>query len=276
MQSVQVGGFTTTYEKIGTGPLLVLLHGWANTWEAWLPIVPPLADHFTLIIPNLPGFGDSEGPQDGWSTYQYAVWLSEFLSTIQKIYPNRHLFVAGHSFGGKMASLYEAAHFSPHIDRLVLIDASGIPVKLTPKQRTIKLAARVTPSSVKTAVSGKLRTGAYTAFGASGDYLRASAAQQKTLRKILSEDLTNDLSKIETPTLLIWGDHDTETPRSAGNIFHKQISRSALNIYESGHFPHHYHAVRVASDITHFLQRRHDPIEHARIPTNERTSRIRS
>ena len=83
MLSVQVGGLTTKYEKIGAGPLFVLLHGWANNWEAWLPIVPALADRFTLIIPDLPGFGGSEGPQNGWTTLEFAHWLSGFLSAMQ-------------------------------------------------------------------------------------------------------------------------------------------------------------------------------------------------
>ncbi len=260
MQSVQVGGFTTTYEKIGSGPLLVLLHGWANTWEAWLPILPPLADHFTLIIPNLPGFGESQGPVDGWSTAEYAAWLSEFLKAIQKTHPNRHLFIAGHSFGGKIASYYESAHLSPHIDKLILIDASGIPGKLTPKQRAIRLAANATPQSLKSVVSGTLRSSVYKQFGASSDYLNADASLQKTLRKILSENLTEDLAKIEVPTLIIWGKNDKETLISAGNIFHTQIQGSILKVYAAGHFPHHDHAVQVAGDIIQFLHHQHELI----------------
>lgn len=47
------------YARIGKGPALILIHGWTNNWEGWLPLVPFLQKSFTLYILDLPGFGDS-------------------------------------------------------------------------------------------------------------------------------------------------------------------------------------------------------------------------
>ncbi len=256
MHSLQVGGLKVSYQKVGKGPLLVLLHGWANTWEAWLPIIPELSDKYTLILPDLPGFGQSEGPQEGWSTQHYSLWLSEFMNTILNQDQSKEWFIAGHSFGGKIAANYCAQAIEPLPKKLILIDASGIPGVLTSKQRALKLMANVTPPFLKKTVGQVLRSKIYKAFDADTDYLVANGSQKKTLRMVLMEDLTHDLEKIEVPTLILWGNDDPATPISAGEIFHKQIEGSEMKVFEAEHFPHHQHPEDVVKVIRAFLEKK--------------------
>jgi pimeloyl-ACP methyl ester carboxylesterase len=54
------------YVTGGTGPVLVLLHGGFQTWRTWRQIMPTLAEHFTLVAPDLRGIGDSSHPQEGY------------------------------------------------------------------------------------------------------------------------------------------------------------------------------------------------------------------
>ena len=61
----QVDGVTFHYLTAGTGPAVVLLHGYAETSAMWKPLVPKLAGRFTVIAPDLPGIGDSSIPEDG-------------------------------------------------------------------------------------------------------------------------------------------------------------------------------------------------------------------
>ncbi len=260
MQSLQVGDIQVSYQKVGQGPLLVLLHGWANTWEAWMPIVPELADNFTLIIPDLPGFGQSVGPDDGWSTHQYTLWLQTFLRLLLKEHPRKSLFLAGHSFGGKIAALYASLDLAPHVDKLVLIDASGIPGKLTSKQRVLKLMSLATPPFLKHTVKQALRSRIYKTFDADSDYLNANTAQKNTLRKVLPENLKTDLPRIETPTLILWGRNDPATPLSAGKLFHTLIPASELKLFDAEHFPHHQHPEQAANTIISFLSKETSPI----------------
>ena len=65
-RSADVGGLQIHYLTAGKGPALVLLHGYAETSRMWRPIMPVLAEKFTVIAPDLPGIGDSDIP-DGRS-----------------------------------------------------------------------------------------------------------------------------------------------------------------------------------------------------------------
>lgn len=254
MHSDQVGNLSITYEKIGTGPLLILLHGWANTWEAWLPVLPYLADHFTLIIPDLPGFGKSQGPQNGWTTLEYAAWLHEFILFIRQRYHLHEPFsIAGHSYGGKLAAVY-CSQFTPIPDKLILIDASGIPSRLSITQQILHLSSKLIPNTIKQRFTLSSRERVYQLFGAETDYIHATPWQQKTLSLILSENIEKDLDCISSPTLLIWGSRKKFPPLLHGEKFHQHIRSSILKVYDSGHFPHHEYAKDVASDMISFLK----------------------
>ena len=61
----EVDGLQLHYLTAGHGPALILLHGYAETSLMWRPIIPVLAERFTVIAPDLPGIGDSGIPADG-------------------------------------------------------------------------------------------------------------------------------------------------------------------------------------------------------------------
>ena len=71
----------------------------------------------------------------------------------------------------------------------------------------------------------------------SSDYIKLSKSMRATFSNIVNEDLTPYLSKINVPTILIWGDQDKETPLEFGKIMEQNIKDSALIIFENaGHF----------------------------------------
>ena len=59
-------GITINYVRGGTGPTLVLLHGYPQTWYMWRHVMPTLAEHYTVIVPDLPGAGGSDAPPTGY------------------------------------------------------------------------------------------------------------------------------------------------------------------------------------------------------------------
>ena len=65
MRTATVDGITLQYLSAGHGPAIVLLHGYAETSRMWRPLMPRLAEHFTVIAPDLPGIGGSDIPKDG-------------------------------------------------------------------------------------------------------------------------------------------------------------------------------------------------------------------
>lgn len=70
-----VDGVRMHYVTGGTGPPLVLLHGWPQTWFAWRGIMPALAERYTVYALDLPGLGDSEGSPTGYDKATVARYV---------------------------------------------------------------------------------------------------------------------------------------------------------------------------------------------------------
>ena len=108
------------YVRAGQGPAVVLLHGWPQSWWEWRHVIPALAEHFTVIAPDLRGLGDSSRPLDGYDkkTVGEDVWrlLSEHLGIDQ-------FHLIGHDWGGPTAYALAARHQAA-VRRLVIVDVS--------------------------------------------------------------------------------------------------------------------------------------------------------
>ncbi len=251
MAFLQASGLQTYYEQVGKGPSLILLHGWANTWEAWLPIIPLLSDHFTLLIPDLPSCGKTETPKSGWSTKDHARWLEAFITNSKFQIPNSKFFIAGHSFGGKILLEYCAGNYQPQSQKLILIDASGIPNILNYKQKIVQELAFFIPDFFKNKLPTAIKSKIYNAVDS--DYAYANDFQKQTLRIILKEDYTSKLAAIAQPTLLLWGKDDSATPLWQAESMHGLIPLNQLHTFAAGHFPHHQFPKKVSEDICRFL-----------------------
>ena len=68
-----VDGIKLHYLAAGNGPVVILLHGYTQTSRMWKPLIPRLADRFTVIAPDLPGIGDSDIPKDGLDMKNAAI-----------------------------------------------------------------------------------------------------------------------------------------------------------------------------------------------------------
>ncbi len=64
-QTANIDGVELHYLTAGDRAPLILIHGYAETSRMWKPIIPALAERFTVIAPDLPGIGDSSIPADG-------------------------------------------------------------------------------------------------------------------------------------------------------------------------------------------------------------------
>ncbi len=114
----EVDGLKLHYLSAGHGPNVILLHGYAETSRMWRPLIPRLAEHFTVIAPDLPGIGDSEIPKDGLDMKSAAVRIHD-LALALGIEKAR---VVGHDIGLMVAYAY-AAQFPSETEKLVLMDA---------------------------------------------------------------------------------------------------------------------------------------------------------
>src|SRR4029077_20704000 len=64
-RTAEIDGVKLRYTTGGHGPALILLHGYAETSRMWTPVLPLFGEKFTVIVPDLPGIGDSAVPSNG-------------------------------------------------------------------------------------------------------------------------------------------------------------------------------------------------------------------
>src|ERR1700727_1986576 len=80
--TAEIDGAKLHYMTAGHGPTLILLHGYAETSLMWKPIIPVLAEHFTVIAPDLPGIGDSEIPTEGLDMKNAAIRIHNLAKSL--------------------------------------------------------------------------------------------------------------------------------------------------------------------------------------------------
>lgn len=85
----------------GSGPLLLLLHGFPEFWYSWREQIPVLAEHFTVVAPDLRGYNDSDKPPR-ISDYTTEVLVEDVVQLIHS-FGYEHAVVAGHDWGGAIA-----------------------------------------------------------------------------------------------------------------------------------------------------------------------------
>lgn len=223
------------YQKLGNGKNLIMLHGWKQDVSSFHQVSQELKKHFTLWLIDLPGFGRSENPKIDFSVSDYAEIIAGFIKENKIDKPS----LLGHSVGGRIGIVL-ASSYPEILNKLILEDSAGI----RPKRDLLKFIFYPIAKSFKYLMPNflNLKTRIRHKFykNLESDYLNAGKLTG-TLTNILKEDLTPNLSKIKTPTLIIWGDKDLgqeSSPRNA-KIMYQKIPFSKLEfIKDSGHFPH--------------------------------------
>lgn len=232
---VIVQNLSTEYQDCGTGRVILLLHGWKDSLATFDALVPYLAENFRVVRLDLPGFGATQFPQSNWNLESYAQFVEAFIAKLQlDVYA-----LVGHSFGGRIA-IKGVSEKKILPKKLILIASAGIITQKTIAKRIIRFATKignmvffVPPLSFfKTSVRKRL----YALLGS--DYETAGALQPIFLN-VIDEDLQKAASTIKIPTLLIWGQKDTQTPLAYADTFNKSIIDSKLEVIPDGtHFVH--------------------------------------
>ncbi|MDB6077318.1 MAG: alpha/beta hydrolase fold protein [Akkermansiaceae bacterium] len=117
-KTAEVNGVKIHYMTGGSGPVVVLLHGYAETSHMWVPAMPQLAANHTVIVPDLRGAGDSGKPATGYDKKNMAVDIHDLVTSLGY----KQARVAGHDIGLMVAYAY-AAQFPQETEKLVLMDA---------------------------------------------------------------------------------------------------------------------------------------------------------
>jgi pimeloyl-ACP methyl ester carboxylesterase len=121
-KTAQVNGVTLNYATGGTGPAVVLLHGYPETWYMWRKVMPALAEHYTVIAPDLRGSGGSDAPATGYDKAALAEDIHQLLLALGHA---DQVSLVGHDIGGIVSYAYTAAHRAS-VRRLTVIEAPQI------------------------------------------------------------------------------------------------------------------------------------------------------
>jgi pimeloyl-ACP methyl ester carboxylesterase len=115
-----LGDVQLHYVAAGVGPVVVLLHGWPQSWYVWRYVLPELAKTYRVIAPDLRGLGDSSRPLEGYDkkTIAHDIWrlLHDHLG-------HEQCMLVGHDWGGPTAYAMEAAH-PEAVRRLAVLDVT--------------------------------------------------------------------------------------------------------------------------------------------------------
>lgn len=239
--TINIRNININYIQYGSGSDAVLLHGWGQNIAMMKPIGDRLQKNHRITILDFPGFGESEEPKTALTVYDYCEILEELLKKLKVKKP----VIMGHSFGGRIAIIYASRN---EVEKVVLFGSPCIRKEVKPS-----LKLRMLKSLKKIPGINKLEGFAKNHMG-SRDYKNASEIMKKILVNVVNEDLSECAKKINVPTLLIWGDRDTEAPVEDAKELEKIIPDAGLIVLpNSTHYAYLENLPQVINILNNFL-----------------------
>ena len=248
--NIAVFGQKIMYYDMGSGPVLVLVHGFGSEARFdWGNVLTPLAAHHRVIALDQIGFGASDKPFIDYSVQTWVDFLGEFLRRLQI-----HEFtLAGESLGGWISALYTIESLAPantgpdalpQPQRLILEDAAGMSTEhIGNRNMPIPIAgtladahgvaivfhdkSRVTEEVVREAWEMKMK--------ANDGFTERSLWNNP---RVAGEAVKDRIATITVPTLVVWGGNDELVPLEQGRAYAAGIPGAKLAIIpECGHAP---------------------------------------
>jgi pimeloyl-ACP methyl ester carboxylesterase len=271
---VTIHGYRRAYVKAGSGPALLLIHGIGDSSDSWRPVFEQLAEHYTVIAPDLLGHGRSEKPRADYSVAGFANGMRDLLSVLEV----DRVTVVGHSLGGGVAAQF-AYQFPDRCERLVLVGSGGVGRTVSPLLRAAALPGievlmpflGLPPIRFASRLGADLLRLFDTALGRDAEEILAvfdalpnTEARMAILRTLRSSVDWNGqvITMVDraylaegVPTLIVWGRRDAIIPLGHGRLIHTVMPGSRLEIFdEAGHFPHHTDPVRFVRVLCEFME----------------------
>jgi haloacetate dehalogenase len=116
-QAVRANGVRLNVWTAGEGPPLLLLHGYPQTGQMWRKLTPHLINQFSVVCPDLRGYGDSDKPRDGYDKRTMARDMAELMRALG----HQKYMVVGHDRGARVAHRLALDH-AQAVTRLAVLD----------------------------------------------------------------------------------------------------------------------------------------------------------
>lgn len=235
---------------------VIFLHGLSDSWHSFESVLAHLPASVHAFAISQRGHGDSKAPLSGYTPKDFAGDVAAFMK--QKNI--RSAFIAGHSMGGVNAQRFVLDY--PHMVKgVILIDTDpsfkdnpGMPEFF---QQSLQLEGEIDREFMddfqRSTLSNPIDSAYYELLVDEGMKVPLHVFKQ-ALTGLMEVDYTNDLKRITVPTLIMWGEKDSMTPRHAQDAFIKQINNARMIVYEdTGHALHWQEPKRFAKDLVAFL-----------------------
>jgi pimeloyl-ACP methyl ester carboxylesterase len=234
MPLIELDDATIGYERVGSGPPLLLLHGGASNHREWRYQLEGLSDAFTVVAWDAPGCGASSDPLPSFRMPEYASRLAAFIEALGLDHP----FVLGLSWGSTLA--LELYRHRPDLPAGLILTAAyaGWAGSLSPDEVARRLETNLSDLDALTP-EALVRTWVPSLFTPEAptdvveDYVATMASFHPAgirpmLNAIAEADLRDVLPTIGVPTLLLYGERDQRSPLPVAEAIHDAIPGSTL------------------------------------------------
>lgn len=253
-----VFGQKIQYVDVGSGPVVVLLHGLGGNSSNWAFNFAALSAKYRVIAPDQIGFGRSDKPLINYRVGTYADFLDKFLDGLGV----ERASLVGNSMGGWIAALY-ALKYPKRVEKVVLVDAAGF---APPKEFDLSALAGLNPSTREQAkyLMGLVFFNPLLKSDAAADATltaRMSAGDGYTIQSLVESIYRNEdmldgkLAGLKAPTLILWGREDGLTPLAReGEKYKKELPSAQFVVFDNcGHVPQVERAAEFNAAVLKFL-----------------------
>jgi len=230
-ETLTVNGVRIVMLTSGQGAPLLFLHG-AGTWHGF-DYALPWAEHFRVMIPYHPGFGESDDAAHLTTPHDYVMHYLDFIDELGL----DRVHLAGFSMGGRLAATFTAEH-RRRVNKLVLIAPAGLDVPGHP----IADLSNVPPEQIPSYLAHDPSFLApHLVNAAKPEWQAARAREGGNFFKLVDNGLLNPhfsrwLHRVTLPTLIVWGEEDRITPVAQSEAWIRHIPGARLHRYpRSGH-----------------------------------------
>jgi pimeloyl-ACP methyl ester carboxylesterase len=250
---LEVLGIELEVLRRGRGRPLVALHGF-DTIDPQAPFLDLLAPHAEIIAPSAPGFGNSPRPQDFDTVYDLVHLHLALLDWL----PGKKTSLLGISFGGWLAAEMAAA-CTHKIDRLILVDPLGIKVSGRERPDILDIFNRPPGEVRRKSWHDVDRAPDFDAMSDEALLIRARNREALCVYGwhpyMYNPQLPRWLSRIDVPTLVLWGDSDGVVTPAYGRAYAAMIPGARFEpIACAGHHPEIEQPAAFAERVIHFLE----------------------
>jgi abhydrolase domain-containing protein 6 len=244
-KEIKIDDHNIVYLEGGKGPTILLLHGYTANKDAWIMLAPYLTKNYHVVIPDLPGYGESSMiEKDSYDLSNQMSRLHKFVQALEL----KKFHIMGNSMGGLFAGAY-AVRYPDEVISVGLLDAAGVtsleksvvfkmaekgenPLLLKDSNDMPRLVALlfVNPPSLPYPIKKVMIKTALT----------NRQFYEKERKEIFPDfsSLEKDLPNIKAPTLILWGDQDKVVDISSVPVFEKGLTNHKTVIIKNcGHVP---------------------------------------